>query len=112
MTETYSLRHECESNKLYTDSMFEHIQSKKSSGPIYVCTVCLQTWFRTSVHDVANLTFKSQLEKRAYLECSQGYVSAGSKEWLCKSCRLVIKREQWPKLFIINGMDFPVVPTE
>ena len=25
---------------------------KTSSGPIYVCTVCLQTWFRTSVHDV------------------------------------------------------------
>ena len=37
---------------------------KRSSGPIYVCTVCLQTWFRTSVHDVANLTFKSQLEKK------------------------------------------------
>ena len=68
-----------------------------SSGPIYVCTVCLQTWFRTSVHDVANLTFKSQLEKRTYLECS---------------CRLAIKREQWPKLSIINGMGFPVVPTE
>ena len=39
---------------------------KSSSGPIYVCTVSLQTWFRTSVHDVANLTFKSQLEKRTY----------------------------------------------
>ena len=56
---------------------------KTSSGPIYVCTACLQTWFRTSVHDVANLTFKLQMEKRTYLECSQGYVSAESKEWLC-----------------------------
>ena len=53
---------------------------KTSSGPIYVCTVCLQTWFRTSVQDVANLTFRSQLEKRTYLECLQGYVSANSKE--------------------------------
>ena len=49
---------------------------KTSNGPIYVCTVCLQTWFKTSVHDIANLTFKSQLEKRTYLKCSQGYVSA------------------------------------
>ena len=53
---------------------------KTSTGPIYMCTVCLQTWFRTSVHDVVNLTFKSQLEKRAYIECLQGYVSAESKE--------------------------------
>ena len=85
---------------------------KTSSGPIYVCTVCLQTWFRTSVQDVANLTFRSQLVKRTYLECSQGYVSADSKEWLCNTCRLAIKKGQWPKLSIINGMGFPSVPTE
>ena len=40
---------------------------KTLTGPIYVCTVCLQTWFRTSVRDVANLTFKSQLEKKHIL---------------------------------------------
>ena len=85
---------------------------KTSTGPIYVCTVCLQTWFRTSVQDVANLTFRSQLEKKTYLECSQGYVSADSKEWLCNTCRLAIKKERWPKLSIINGMGFPPVPTE
>ena len=66
---------------------------KTSSGPIYVCTVCLQTWFRPSIQDVTNLIFKSQLEKRTYLECSQGYVSADSKEWLCNTCRLAIKKE-------------------
>ena len=77
--------------------MFECLQSKNSQ-PIYVCTVCLQRWFRTSVYDVTNLTFKSQLEKRTYHECSQGYVA--------------IKKNQWPKLSIINGMGFPAVPTE
>ena len=81
-------------------------------SPIYVCTVHLQTWFRTSVQDVANLIFKSQLEKRTYLECSQGYISADSKEWLCNTCRLAIKKEQWPKLSIINGMGSPSVPRE
>ena len=40
------------------------------------------------------------------------YVSAESKEWLCKMCRLAIKKEQLPKLSIINGMGFPAVPTE
>ena len=103
--------------------MFECLQSKNinwsyffnqktSTGPIYVCTVCLQTWFRTSVHDVTNLTFKSQSEKRTYLECSQGYVSAESKQWLCNTCRQAIKKNQRPKLSIINGMGFPTVPTE
>ena len=79
---------------------------KTSSGPIYICTVYLQTWFRISVHDVTNLTFKSQSEKRTYLECSQGYVSAESKQWLCNTCRQAIKKNQWPKLSIINGMGF------
>ena len=40
---------------------------KTSTGPVYVYTVCLQTWFRTSVQDVANLTFKSQLEKKKHI---------------------------------------------
>ena len=84
---------------------------KTSSGPIYVCTVCLQTWFRTSVHNVVNVTFKSQLEKNTYLECSQGYISAVSKEWLYNTCRLAIKKGKWPKLSIINGMGLPSVPT-
>ena len=47
------------------------------------------------------------IRKRIYHECSQGYVSADSKEWLCNTCRLAIKKEQWPKLSIINGMGFP-----
>ena len=84
---------------------------KTSTGPIYVCTVCLQTWFQTSVQDVTNLTFNHNW-KKTNLECSQGYVSADSKEWLCNTCRLAIKKEQWPKLSIINGMGFPSVPTE
>ena len=98
--------------KGYTLIQCLHVFNEKtSSGPIYVCTVCLQTWFRTSVHNVANLTFKSQLEKNTYLKCSQGYVSAESKEWLCTTCRLAIKKGQWPKLLITNGMGFPSVPT-
>ena len=45
---------------------------KTSTGPTYVCTVCLQTWFRTSVQDVANLTFKSQLGKKHILNVHRG----------------------------------------
>ena len=45
---------------------------KTSTGPVYVSTVCLQTWFQTSVQDVANLTFKSQLEKKHILNVHRG----------------------------------------
>ena len=38
--------------------------------------------------------------------------TADTKEWLCNTCRLAIKKERWPKLSIINGMGFPAVPTE
>ena len=63
MTETDIQMNECNQRSITLTQCLNVFNQKTCSGPISVCTVCLQTWFRTSVHDVANLTFKYQLEK-------------------------------------------------
>ena len=85
---------------------------KTLHGPIYTCTVCLQTWFRSSVVDVAKTNWKSHLSQKLFLECTQHYKSVESKEWLCNTCKRSIKEGHWPKLSVINGMGFPNIPDE
>ena len=82
---------------------------KTSHGPIYVCTICNQTWFRNFVYDIQRIKCSS-LESTMLKKCSTGYVSVDNKVWLCRTCRLAIKQGKVPKLSIENGMGFPEKP--
>ena len=84
---------------------------KTSHGPIYVCTICNQTWFRNFVYDIQRIKCSS-LESTMLKKCSTGYVSVDNKVWLCRTCRLAIKQGKVPKLSIENGMGFPEKPHE
>ena len=55
---------------------------KTSHGPIYVCTVCMQTWFKNFVYDIEKIKC-STLELTTLHKCSTGYVSIDNKVWLC-----------------------------
>ena len=55
---------------------------KTSHGPIYVCTICNQTWFRNFVYDIQRIKCSS-LESTMLKKCSTGYVSVDNKVWLC-----------------------------
>ena len=57
-----------------------------SNGPVYVCTVCLQTWFRRSVLDMQLIKITSEIEEEKLNQCRRYYVSAENKEWICKGC--------------------------
>ena len=83
---------------------------KTSHGPIYVCSVCLQTWFHISVSNVSNITWTSNIQKATYMECTQHYKSVDGKEWLCNTCKAALKKGHWPKLSVANGMGFPDIP--
>ena len=83
-----------------------------SNGPVYVCTVCLQTWFRRSVCDMQLIKISSQIEEEKLNQCRRYYVSAENKEWICKGCQDSIKIGKIPKLSIENKMGFPEQPTE
>ena len=78
-----------------------------SSGPVYVCTTCHQTWFFDSVCKVENIssvTFKPGI--------LTGLTSEGDEEWICKTCLSNIRKNRVPKLSVLNGMKWPEKPSE
>ena len=89
----------------------EHIQWENRIWP-FVCTVCLQTWFKSSVRDVSKLFLEMQIEQNMFAECSKGFTSVNSKEWLCRKCHFAIKQGKVPRLLVKNGMGFPEQPPE
>ena len=82
------------------------------NGPVYICTVCLQTWFRRSVSDTSKLQITSPEEHSKLDECRRNYISVDNKEWICRTCRDSIKEGKIPKLSIQNKMGFPQKPKE
>ena len=72
------------------DECLKLFNIKISNGPIYVCTVCLQTWFRRSVCNIEFIKISSQAEQKLN-QCRRNYVSAEDKEWICKGSRDSIK---------------------
>ena len=83
-----------------------------SNGPVYICTVCLQTWFRRSVYDTSKLQITSPEEHSKLDQCRRHNMSVDNKEWICKTCRDSIKEGKIPKLSIENKMGFPQKPKE
>ena len=94
------------------DEYLKLFNIKISNGPIYVCTVCLQTWFRRSVYNIEFIKICSEVEQQKFNQCTRNYVSAENKEWICKTCRESIKTGRVPKFSKENKMGFPPQPKE
>ena len=94
------------------DECLKLFNIKISNGPIYVCTVCLQTWFRRSVSNTEFIKVSSQAEEEKLNQCRRHYVSVEEKEWICKTCQDSIKTGRIPKLSLENKMGFPPQPKE
>ena len=83
-----------------------------AQGPIYVCTVCLQMWFHTSVYCISTIRWKTDNAKKNFQECTQEYTSVRGKQWICNTCKTSLQRGFWPKLSVVNGLGFPPQPEE
>ena len=81
-------------------------------GPVYVCTCCLQTWFKMPVHNAKEIKFVNQSEEQMFKKCQIGYTSVDNIEWIYNSCRNAISKLKPPKLSIYNKMGFPPKPPE
>ena len=81
-----------------------------STGPIYVCSSCLQTHFVDSVVDVS--TLHPGKHQPLLKKCLTQYKSIDKKEWLCLSCKREIYDGLVPKLSQLNKVGFPVKPSE
>ena len=47
-----------------------------------------------------------------FAECSKGFTSVNSKEWLCRTFHFTIKEGKVPRLSVKNGMGFPEQPLQ
>ena len=72
-----------------------------------MCTACLQMWFKSYVYDISKLFLRTQIEQNMFAECSKGFTSVNSKEWLCRTCCFAIKEGKVLRLSVKNGMGFP-----
>ena len=77
-----------------------------------MCTLHLQTWFKSSVYDVSKLFLKIQIEQNMFAECLKGFTPVNNIEWLCRTCHFAIKQGKVPRLSMKNGMGFPQPPPE
>ena len=92
----------------------ENFLKETSSGPIYVCTCCQQTFFKKSITEFTqspkneeNPTFKLMNK------CSTAFKSFENKEWICISCKTSIQtHNKIPTMSIANKMGFPIKPPQ
>ena len=64
-----------EKESINMDECLKLFNIKISNGPIYVCTVCLQTWFRRSVWNIEFIKISSEAEEQKLNQCRNNYVS-------------------------------------
>ncbi|KAK3105661.1 hypothetical protein FSP39_002926 [Pinctada imbricata] len=102
---------ESSKKKKYGSTIEECIQifhASTDSGPIYICSCCHQTWFHDCVNVVENLSSSVEFQPGILTELK----SEGGKEWICRTCLSNVKKNKVPKLSVLNGMKWPVKPTE
>ena len=80
-----------------------------SVGPVYICSVCHQTWFKHSVSCVER-TIKDIPQNMC--EHITDVVSVAGNRWICKTCLKALKLSKIPKLAVLNGCSFPLRPAE
>ena len=90
------------------EKCIELFRSSTSTGPIYVCSCCHQTWFSESMTKVESL--KSNVSFQPGI--LTGMKSVQDKEWICRTCLSNIKKNKVPKLSVLNGMKWPNKPAQ
>ena len=90
------------------EKCIELFHSSTSTGPIYVCTCCHQTWFSESMTQVERLTSNVSFKPGILT----GMKSVQDKEWICRTCLSNIKKNKVPKLSALNGMIWPNKPAQ
>ena len=90
------------------EKCIELFHSSTSTGPIYVCTCCHQTWFSESMTKVESLTSNVSFQPGILT----GMKSVQDKEWICRTCLSNIKKNKVPKLSVLNGMKWPEKPAQ
>ena len=91
-----------------------HFLAAVSVGPIYVCCVCLQTWFKHHRPNGQDSITKLKPKKidRSVRKCITDTVSVDGKRWICLTCKRALKELSVPTLSAYNMHPFPEKPQE
>lgn len=89
-----------------TELLFDKLVS---SGPIYVCTCCTQTYFSHFMTNIENLSESNRQHVAQF--CTQ-YKSVGGIEWICQTCLNTARKKNIPRFWVNNGLKFPFKPNE
>lgn len=82
-------------------NVIENFHSSVSTGPSFVCKSCTQTWFKHSVKKATGIS-----------EDFLMYCSLNSEDILCHTCYRHLKEKKIPPCSSMNGLKFPVKPSE
>ena len=91
------------------NNVITSFQTFVSTGPNYVCTCCTQTFFSHNVKSTKNLKGPKQEMIAPY---STQYKSVDNQEWICNACWDAVRVGKTPKLWLNNGLKFPVRPKD
>ena len=90
-----------------SDIVSRRFKNHVSTGPVYVCSCCTQSWFRKNVQKAETL-YSFPLGQ----QCLQALKSKDDIEWVCVTCTRSIKNGKVPSCATINGFEFPKRPPE
>ena len=90
-----------------TQTLISKFHETVSKCPLYICTCCVQLWYKHSVMPAKTLKKNNpDVHKRLLNK-----VSVNNVEWLCQTCNKHLKKNKVPPCAIINGMQFPKKPS-
>ena len=85
------------------DECYTKFTDSFKDGPVYICTVCQQTWFVGSVKIFDVNKFNN---KKFAKSCQTGYYTFDEKEYICNTCFNALKATCVPKFSVKNGFHF------
>lgn len=90
------------------ENMISNFHNAVKIGPLYVCTLCLQTWYRESVK-LAISNGKSRTNKTSLMNNIKSF---NDQEWICNTCNKYISENKIPPCSKFNKTCFEEKPNE
>ena len=100
-----------ESNSLLKSTFCKKFYNDISIGPVFTCIVCLRQLFRKSVTEFKRNNYRAHPEINAIL-LNTSFATFQSKNWICRTCNLALRKKKIPCQASINGLQLPDIPPE
>ena len=87
----------------------KHFRDIISTSCEYVCVICNQLWFKTSMKSASTLL---KLKSKKVEESMTNMISIDGKKYVCFTCYRSLSLDKYPTCSVKNGMSFSAIPDE